>query len=277
MGLDLIAIQDHPYQPRFLDTLTLLTAIATQTRRVRVLPDVANLHMRQPALLAKWAASLDVMTGGRVELGLGSGAFPEAVAAMGMEPRLGGEAVSALEEAIAVIRLFWTGHKGARLEGDYYRLRGVHPGPVPVHPIGIWIGAYRPRMLGVTGRLADGWLPSLGYMNPDDLAEAHQRIDEAARQAGRDWDAIRRIYNIGGRITERESAGLLDGPVDQWVDQLVELTVDYRMDGFILAQTDDAQLRLFASEVVPRVRELVDKTAPPGQPMVPGRPDPAPS
>ncbi len=83
IGLDLIGIQDHPYQPRFLDTLTLLTAIAVQTKRVRVFPDVVNLQLRPPAVLAKCAASLDLISGGRVELGLGAGAYREGVAAMG--------------------------------------------------------------------------------------------------------------------------------------------------------------------------------------------------
>ncbi len=258
LGLDLIAIQDHPYQPRFLDALTLLTAIAVQTKRVRVLTDVINLQLRPPAVLAKWAASLDVMTGGRVELGLGAGAFTAAVAAMGTEAREGGEAVSALEDAIAVIRLMWSGQRG-RFDGRYYKLRGVHAGPVPAHPIGIWLGAYRPRMLGITGRLADGWLPSLGHMNPDMLNDANRRIDDAATAAGRRPADILRIYNIGGRITDGDSSGFLEGPVDQWVDQLTELSVDYGMDGYILGPADNPleQLRRFAAEVAPRVRENI--------------------
>ena len=257
LGLDLIAIQDHPYQPRFLDALTLLTAIAVQTKRLRVLTDVVNLQMRPPAMVAKWAASLDVMSGGRVELGLGSGAFTAAVAAMGGDAREGAVAVSALEEAIAVIRLIWSGQRAARFDGRFYQLRGVHAGPVPAHPIGIWLGAYRPRMLAITGRLADGWLPSLGYMGPDALRDANRRIDDAATTAGRSPSDILRIYNIGGRITDGASNGFLDGPVDQWVDQLTELTVDYRMDGYILGPADDSveQLRRFATEVAPRVRE----------------------
>ena len=257
LGLDLIGVQDHPYQPRFFDTLTLITAIALQTKRVRVFTDVANLQLRQPALLAKWAASLDVITGGRVELGLGSGAFTAAVRAMGVEPREGGEAVSALEEAIAVIRTMWAGQRGARFDGRFYQLRGVHAGPVPAHPIGIWLGAYRPRMLSITGRLADGWLPTFSYMNPDALPDANHRIDEAALAAGRKPFDILRLYNIGGRITDGESTGFLEGPVDQWVDQLTELTTEYGMDGYILGPADDSeqQLRRFAEEVAPRVRE----------------------
>jgi len=256
LGLDLIAIQDHPYQPRFLDALALLTSVAVQTKKLRVLPDVVNLQMRSPAMLAKWAASLDVMSGGRVELGLGAGAFTAAVAAMGGDAREGSVAVSALEEAIAVIRLMWSGER-VRFDGRFYQLGGVHAGPIPAHPIGIWLGAYRPRMLAITGRLADGWLPSLGFLGTDALNDANRRIDDAATAAGRSPAEILRIYNIGGRITDGVSSGFLDGPVDQWIDQLTELTVDFGMDGYILGPTEDAaeQLRRFATEVAPRVRE----------------------
>src|SRR3954462_5427354 len=92
-GLDLVGIQDHPYQRRFLDTWTLLSYAAARTGRIRLVPDVANLPLRPPAaptppppppaVLAKAAASLDLLTGGRVELGLGAGAFWEAIGAMG--------------------------------------------------------------------------------------------------------------------------------------------------------------------------------------------------
>src|SRR5256886_5164821 len=78
LGLDLVTVQDHPYQPAFLDTWTLLTAIAARTRSVRVSPNVANLPLRPPAVLARSAASLDLISGGRVELGLGTGAFWDA-------------------------------------------------------------------------------------------------------------------------------------------------------------------------------------------------------
>ena len=70
-GLDWIGIQDHPYQRRFVDTWTLLGAIAAVTTRVGFFPDVANLPLRPPAVMAKAAASLDVLSGGRFELGTG--------------------------------------------------------------------------------------------------------------------------------------------------------------------------------------------------------------
>ena len=92
-GLDLVGVQDHPYQRRFLDTWTLLSYAAARTERVTLLPDVLNLPLRQPAVLAKSAASLDVLSGGRVELGLGAGAFWDGVAAMGGPRRTPGESV----------------------------------------------------------------------------------------------------------------------------------------------------------------------------------------
>ncbi len=118
-------------------------------------------------------------------------------------------------------------------------------------------------MLAITGRLADGWLPSLGYLPLDKLREANQRIDEAAADAGRDPAQILRVCNLGGRITDGESGGFLDGPVDQWVDQLTELAVDYGMNGFISGSEEDPErhLRRFATEIVPRVRENVAMAA----------------
>ncbi len=158
-GLDLVTIQDHPYQSRFLDTWTLLTWIAARTSTVTVSPNVANLPLRGPVILARSAASLDRLSGGRVELGLGSGAFWDAVAANGGPRRSAGQAVTALADAIAVIRALWSDEKGgAKVDGEYYSLSGAKRGPAPAHDLGIWVGAYGSRMLGLTGRLADGWL-----------------------------------------------------------------------------------------------------------------------
>src|SRR3954470_21165007 len=69
-GLDLVGIQDHPYQRRFLDTWSLIPYLAARTERVRFFPDVANLPLRPPAVMAKAAATIDLLSGGRFELGL---------------------------------------------------------------------------------------------------------------------------------------------------------------------------------------------------------------
>jgi alkanesulfonate monooxygenase SsuD/methylene tetrahydromethanopterin reductase-like flavin-dependent oxidoreductase (luciferase family) len=133
--------------------------LAAKTERIRLVPAVANLPLRPPAMLAKAAASLDLLGGARVELGLGAGAFWDAIVAMGGQRRSGREAVDALGEAIEVIRLMWSGQRSVRFSGRHYRIKGVHPGPRPAHPIGIWLGAYGPRMLALTGTKADGCCP----------------------------------------------------------------------------------------------------------------------
>ncbi|MPY77334.1 MAG: LLM class flavin-dependent oxidoreductase [Actinophytocola sp.] len=258
-GLDLIGIQDHPYQRRHLDAWALMATVLARTERVRVFPDVASLPLRDPAVMAKTAASLDVLSGGRFELGLGAGAFWDAIAAMGGPRRSARDAADALVEAIEVIRLMWSGERSVRFDGVHHRLVGVTPGPSPAHDIGLWLGVTGPRMLGVLGRSADGWIPSSSYVPPETLAEKHARIDDAAVQAGRNPADIQRIYNVFGSITDGSPSGFLHGPVDQWVDALTELVLDGGMDTFVFAAQDDdlGQIRRFAREVAPAVREAV--------------------
>jgi alkanesulfonate monooxygenase SsuD/methylene tetrahydromethanopterin reductase-like flavin-dependent oxidoreductase (luciferase family) len=256
VGLDLVSVQDHPYQPAHLDAWTLLSVIAARTRSVHVLPNVANLPLRPPAVLARSAASLDLLSGGRVELGLGAGAFWDAIAAQGGPRRSPGESLTALAEAIEVIRALWTPGRGARTEGGHYRLAGAKPGPFPAHDIGIWLGVYKPRGLALTGRAADGWLPSSPYLPPEQLGAANALIDRAADEAGRDRAAIRRLYNVVGSFdgTGRE---FLQGPPAVWVEQLAELALTESMSGFILMADSADVIRRYAAEVAPAVRELV--------------------
>jgi alkanesulfonate monooxygenase SsuD/methylene tetrahydromethanopterin reductase-like flavin-dependent oxidoreductase (luciferase family) len=257
-GVDLVGIQDHPYQRRFLDTFSLLAALAAATERVGLFPDVASLPLRHPAMLAKAAASIDLLSGGRFELGLGAGSFWDAIVAMGGPRRSPGEAVAALEEAVALLRLLWSDQRSVRFTGHHYRVAGVRPGPAPAHPIGIWVGAYGPRMLRLVGRLADGWVPSASYLPPERLADAQARIDDAAAAAGRDPAAIRRLYNLSGRIGPG-GGGFLDGPPGQWVEQLLPLVVETGMDTFVLGPSESPanQLQLFAAEVAPALRDAV--------------------
>jgi alkanesulfonate monooxygenase SsuD/methylene tetrahydromethanopterin reductase-like flavin-dependent oxidoreductase (luciferase family) len=255
-GLDWIGVQDHPYQRRFVDTWMLLGAIAAVTSRVGFFPDVANLPLRPPAVMGKAAASLDVLSGGRFELALGAGGFWDAIEAYGGSRRAPGESLAALEEAIQVIRLIWSGERNLRFAGEHYRLAGAHSGPMPVHPIGIWLGVYGPRALRLLGRLADGWVPSLrGEITR--LSEGAARLDDAAVQAGRDPAEIRRVLNVNGQITDGARLGLLRGPVDQWVDELTDLAVGYGFDTFMFWGEGDDQLSRFAEEVVPSVRAQV--------------------
>jgi alkanesulfonate monooxygenase SsuD/methylene tetrahydromethanopterin reductase-like flavin-dependent oxidoreductase (luciferase family) len=252
VGLDYLAVQDHPYQRRFFDTWTFLAYVAGRTQGIRLLPDVANLPLRLPSMLAKSAASLDVLSGGRVELGLGAGSFWEAVEAMGGPSRTPKESVDALEEAIAIVRGFWSGERSVTVEGDHYRVKGAKPGPPPAHPIGLWIGAYGPRMLRVTGRLGDGWLPSMGehYLNPEDVPAMQASIDEAAKRAGREPSDVRRAVNV---MT-------LDGDPGTWAEQLVRIVAELRFDVLLVgpsAEDPVGSIRRLGEEIAPRVREAV--------------------
>jgi alkanesulfonate monooxygenase SsuD/methylene tetrahydromethanopterin reductase-like flavin-dependent oxidoreductase (luciferase family) len=259
-GLDLVTFQDHPYQPSFHDTWTLLSYVASRTSRIHVSGNVLNLPLRQPAVLARAAASLDLLSGGRFELGIGAGGFWDAIHAMGGPRRSAGESIAALEEGIAIIREIWAADRPGpvKVDGDHYRIRGAKRGPAPAHDIGVWIGAYKPRMLRLTGRAGDGWLPSLPYLEGGiaDLAPMNAHIDEAAEEAGRDPSRIRRLLNIGGQFATT-GRGLLDGPPEQWAEDLAGLTVEHGITGFILTGDDRAAIELFAHEVAPATRELV--------------------
>ncbi|MDM7831169.1 LLM class flavin-dependent oxidoreductase [Cellulomonas edaphi] len=249
-GLDLVTFQDHPYQPAFLDTWTLLSWVAASTTRIQVAGNVLNVPLRPPAVLAKAAASLDLLSGGRVALGLGSGAFWDAIVAMGAPRMTPGQAVTALDEAIDVIRGLWdTDTRGVlRAGGQFHAVDGAKRGPSPAHDIPIWLGAYKPRMLGLVGRKADGWLPSLSYLQPGQLAEGNARIDEAAREAGRDPREIRRLLNLGG---------ITASSIDAWVDELLPLALEDGVSTFILAGDDERAIALFGEELAPALREAV--------------------
>ncbi|GAA3718531.1 LLM class flavin-dependent oxidoreductase [Nonomuraea antimicrobica] len=244
-GLDLVTFQDHPYQPAFLDTWTLLSYVAARTSTIRLAGNVHPLPLRPPAMLAQSAASLDLLSGGRLELALGAGGFWDAIAAMGGPRRAPGAAVAALEEAIAIIRAVWDPPGEVRFEGEHYRATGMERGPRPAHDIGIWVGGYKPRMLELIGRTADGWLPSLPRLGgPDGLDRGNAVIDEAAERAGRKPADIRRLLNLGQELP---------------AEQLAEIALAHGTSAFTLMTMDAGQIRRFGEEVAPAVREFVAK------------------
>jgi alkanesulfonate monooxygenase SsuD/methylene tetrahydromethanopterin reductase-like flavin-dependent oxidoreductase (luciferase family) len=257
-GLDLVGVQDHPYQRRFFDAWTLLSYVAGHTERIRLVPDVANLPLRLPSMLAKSAASLDVLSGGRVELGIGAGSFWDAVEAMGGPRRTPGQSVDALEEAITILKAFWAGERSVSFEGRHYRVHGAKPGPAPAHPIGIWVGAYGPRMLRLTGRLGDGWLPSIGghYMSPEDAPAMHAAIDQAAERAGRDPAEIERAVNVM----------VLDGEPGGWADQLARIATDLRFSTLLVSVPSEDPVgfvRRLGEDVARRLRSLLGEDSAP--------------
>lgn len=249
LGYDLVTFQDHPYQPRFLDTWTLLSWIAGRTERIHLAPNVVNLPLRDPAVLARSAASLDLLSGGRLDLALGAGAFWDAIEAMGGRRLSPAQAVEALAEAIDVVRGVLDAGEPQPLRhlGEHYRIPQAQRGPLPAHRIPVWLGGYKPRMLRLTGRKADGWLPTLSAFQPGEFAAANKIIDEAAQAAGRDPAEIRRIVNI---------------TPDLPVERLLSLVLDDGVDTFIVVSDDADVLERFAGEVAPELREAVARELP---------------
>src|SRR5450755_1633124 len=166
---------------------------------------------------------------GRV--GIGAGGFWDAVAAMGGPRRTPKESVDALEEALAILRSFWSGERSVGFEGQHYQVDGAHPGPPVAHPVRIYVGAYGPRMLRLTGRLADGWLPSLGEhsLHPEDARKGHAAIDEAARAAGREPTEIERALNVM----------VLEGQPATWADQLARISEELGFSTLLVAVPQD--------------------------------------
>jgi alkanesulfonate monooxygenase SsuD/methylene tetrahydromethanopterin reductase-like flavin-dependent oxidoreductase (luciferase family) len=122
--------------------------------------------------------------------------------------------VTAFEEALQILRGFWDNADGTlKFEGEFYHASGARPGPAPAHRIPIWTGAYGPRMLDLTGRLADGTLFTSNYLAPEGLDEANRRIDQGAQKAGRSESEVRRGYNIMGVISpdSPDAAGWNEG------------------------------------------------------------------
>ncbi|MBJ3783194.1 LLM class flavin-dependent oxidoreductase [Devosia sediminis] len=259
-GLDLVTYQDHPYNPGFLDVYALMSFVAARTERIRLAANVTNLPLRPPAVLAKMGASIDLLSGGRFEMGLGAGGFGDAIKSMGGPDRTTGERVTALGEAIDIMRGIWTGSgQMFKHKGKQYDIPGVRAGPAPTHDIGIWLGAYKPRMLALTGAKADGWLPSYDYIKEPGITESNRLIDEAARAAGRDPREIRRLLNLGRVSLAATNGGFLNGPASQWVEELTALALEHGFSTFIVASEDPDLFKTLGQEIAPAVRAAVAK------------------
>ena len=267
-GLDLLGIQDHPYAPQYVDTFVLAGDLLAVTRRIGVFPDVANLPLRPPAMLAKTAAALDIVSKGRFNLALGAGGYWDAITRMGVPRRTPQQANAALAEAISVLRALWS-HTAepVHIEGRFYEVAGVVPGPAPAHPIEIWTGAQGPRALELTGAIADGWAaPIASYLPYDRWKSANERIDNAAITAGRDPRGLRRIAQLVGTITPQpENLRTKEGdePVRataaQWADLVVELATEQHFTAFVFwpERPDVQQITSYAREVVPQARAML--------------------
>jgi alkanesulfonate monooxygenase SsuD/methylene tetrahydromethanopterin reductase-like flavin-dependent oxidoreductase (luciferase family) len=217
-------------------------------------------------MLAKAIATLHALTHGRVLLGLGAGGFPRYLSAFGAPESSPGESVTALDEGIRLIRQLWGADRATTFRGDHYAARGAMFGPKPATAIPIWVGGTKPRMLRLTGRLADGLLVSASYVPLAELAPINATIDEAAIATGRTPADIRRAYNLFGDIADGEGDDGAVGTggaysVSAWIQGLAEYVRAGRIDTFVFWPSHDrhAQLRRFATDVIPGVRNALSR------------------
>jgi alkanesulfonate monooxygenase SsuD/methylene tetrahydromethanopterin reductase-like flavin-dependent oxidoreductase (luciferase family) len=258
LGYDFVSAADHPCgrDPSY-ETPTMLTWIAARTSRIKVVSRVLAVPLRRPAMVAKLATSLDLLSGGRFILGLGAGYSDDEITAVGGPALTPGEKIAALDEAIQVIRGAWT-RSGYTQDGRHHSARDLDMEPKPAHPVPVWLGTFGPRALAVTGRLADGWIPSLGYMPLAEIPAMRRRIDAAAQAAGRRPDQIRGILNLTIRIGPDASPAphAITGSPAQVVNQLRDLLglgftgFNFSFDG----PDRTAAMRKAAEDVLPALR-----------------------
>jgi probable F420-dependent oxidoreductase len=258
LGFDFVSASDHLHgeQPSY-ETWTMLSWIAAATSRVRVATRVLAVPYRSPAVLAKMAETLDRLSAGRLILGLGGGYSNEEFRAFGLGTPTPRDKVDGLAEAVRIIRGLWS-EPTLRFQGRLYRADGARVEPKPEHRIPIWLGTYGNRALAVTGQLADGWIPSLGFAPPEQVKAMRDRLFEAARRAGRRTEDITCAYNVVVRVDEHADPqpSMVSGSPAAVIERLRGFlglgftALNFLPDG----PGEDEQAERLAKEVIPALR-----------------------
>jgi probable F420-dependent oxidoreductase len=264
LGFDFVSASDHPCgtNPSH-ETWTMLCFVAAATSRIGLATRVLGVPYRAPAMVAKMAETLDRLSGGRLILGLGGGSADDEHRAFGLGVRSPKDKTDGLEEAVTIIRGLWS-ERRFTFSGRLYHTDEAELEPKPTRPIPIWLGTFAPRALAVTGRLADGWIPSLGYASPDEVVVMRERVLQAAREAGRDPAEITCAYNLEIRIDDRVAGdpSVVSGPPEAVVQRLAEFVeLGFSAFNFIVDGPDSLeQARRLASEVIPALRARVSRS-----------------
>jgi alkanesulfonate monooxygenase SsuD/methylene tetrahydromethanopterin reductase-like flavin-dependent oxidoreductase (luciferase family) len=261
LGFDFVTSSDHPSgtSPTY-ETWTLLSWVAAATSRIAIGSRVLGVPYRPPAMVAKMAETLDRLSGGRLILGLGGGASDEEFRAFGLRVPTNREKVDGLEDAIAIARGLWSEERSSHA-GRLYHTEDAPMEPKPTRRIPIWLGTYGPRALALTGRLADGWIPSLGFVTPEDAAERRGRLLAAAEAAGRDPAEITCAFNVTVQVDEQAAPepGRLTGSPEAIAEQLAGFhALGFTSFSLVPRGADwTEQAERLAAEVVPLVRQAV--------------------
>lgn len=253
-GYDFVSASDHPTgtDPTY-ETVTMLTWIAARTSRISIATRVLGVPFRLPAMIAKTAESLQRLAGDRVILGLGAGYSDAEIGALGLPIPSARDKIDGLAEALEIIRRVWA-EPYVAYEGGVYSVAHLAVQPKPTQPIPIWLGTFGPRALAVTGRLADGWIPSFGFLPPAQVGAALERIRDAAHAAGRERDDVRAIYNVPVRIdpAARTDGSSVTGSVSDVVQQFAGF-LELGFTGFNLIPAPGQAARVGA-ELLPELR-----------------------
>ena len=258
LGFDFVSASDHLHGSRPTDEpWTLLACIAGATTRLHVATRVLGLPYRHPAVVAKMAATLDRLSGGRLILGLGGGALDDEFRAFGLGRWRPRDKVDGLGEAIQIMRGLWT-RSPFTFEGRLFRTDGAELEPKPARPVPIWLGTYGERALAMTGRLADGWIPSLSYAPPDQVVAMRSRVLAAAGAAGRDPEALTCAYNVEVRVGDGDGTrpAVVTGPAEAVGERLLGfLRLGFGALNLMPTGPDrDEQIERLGREVLPLLR-----------------------
>jgi alkanesulfonate monooxygenase SsuD/methylene tetrahydromethanopterin reductase-like flavin-dependent oxidoreductase (luciferase family) len=238
----------------------MLSWIAANTTRIRVATRVLGLPYRAPAMVAKMAESLNRFSDGRLILGIGAGASDEEFRAFGLRVPSPKEKVEGLEEAVRIIRGLWTS-KSFTFEGRQHHTDHADLEPKPHHHIPIWLGTFGTRALAVTGRVADGWIPTLEMAPPHAIPAMRERILRAARAAGRAPTELTLVYNMEFNVgdSRRFPPHVVAGSPEDLVEQLFSYAeLGFTGMNFIPVGPDtQRQVERLAHEVLPQLRDSI--------------------
>jgi len=258
LGFDFVSASDHPSgdHPTY-ETWTMLTWIAASTSTIRIASRVLSLPFRSPALVAKMAESLDRLARGRLILGLGAGATDAELRAFGLPVPSAREKIEGLNDAMHIIRGLWS-QPTFTYSGNVHRIDAAELEPKPEHSIPIWLGTFGDRALAVTGRHADGWIPSLGYAPFDQLAVMRGKVLAAAQAAGRAPDDVTCALNLQVSVGDGSDPDpdILAGSPEAIVARLDEF-VGIGFTAFNFMPTDPRpaeQIERLAKEILPVLR-----------------------
>jgi alkanesulfonate monooxygenase SsuD/methylene tetrahydromethanopterin reductase-like flavin-dependent oxidoreductase (luciferase family) len=253
LGFESAWLCDHLIQPSrptgpYFEAWSLLAALAARTNKIRVGVLVTSNTFRFPQIVAKMSVTIDHISNGRLEIGLGAGWYEPEHTMFGIPFPETKELVSRFKEAVEVVDLM-TREDTSSFDGEYYELRGARSRPASVQKPRppLVLGAFGPRMLKIVARYADTWN---AFGTPTEMRERNQMLDHYCREIGRDPDTLDRSLYYWVPKSDR----------DPWVSKeafhsVLEPYVEAGVNQFILDQPSDNQidkLEWVAAEVLPK-------------------------